>query len=55
MTSLEPRFEQSPEGVVFTFDIAGTPIRLSEDSTQYMAWQLVNGDAPVNPELDILE
>jgi hypothetical protein len=55
MTSLEPRFEQSPDGTIFTFDIKGSPLRVPEDSTQYLAWKLVNGDAPLNPELEIWE
>lgn len=52
---IEPKFERSPDGTVFTFDINGKPTRLPEDSSQYHAWWLVNGDAPLNPELEIWE
>jgi hypothetical protein len=51
--SLEPKFEQSPDGTIFTFALDGTPMRAVE--SQYLAWQLVNGDAPLNPELEIWE
>jgi hypothetical protein len=50
-----PKFEKSPDGIIFTFDSVGFPIRVDEDSSQYLAWKLVNGDAPLNPELEIWE